>query len=668
MARCAARLCFAVALLVAPAQAMAATLTADDLMNMPLEKLVNIEVLVTGASKYAEKASEAPSIVEVLTAEDIHTYGWRTLGDAINGLHGVYISNDRQHSTPGVRGFSLTSTSNSRLLVMIDGHRMNENVYDSAYVGREFMLDMGLVDHIEYIPGPGSSIYGANAMMGVVNVVTKKGSDINGTEVSLAGGTFRTAEARGTYGKTLSNGVDVLLSSSGFYSRGPENLQYYTFLGNNGLAHDLNDESNRSFFAKVQAGDFTYTGGYVSRYKQVPTGAYSTFFGMPGYETTDQQAYGEMKYHTALNGNTQVDLKGFYHWYDSVTYWPYDCGLFICPYASTYQGDWAGGEITLVSTAFDRQTIVVGAEFQYDLNQRLRDRFFFVTGQNTNRSGIRSGLYAQDAISLRDNLVLNLGLRLDQHHLTDKVQLNPRLGLIWSPVPSTTVKLLYGSAFRAPDVWETDYDFGAPGTTAPSEEHIRNYEAVVEWRGASGVKLTGSAFYNAFNDMITKDYNPLSPTYLQYVNTGNLESVGVEFGAEKKWDNGRELKLNFSHNEYLAFDGTNWGAVDAPNNVAKLRYAEPLFGGRAKLGIEDVFVSERVTIYYTTEANPYHLVNANITSSSALNDILPPGTDVSLGIYNVLDSPVEMTAGPPHIQDNIPMNGRSALLTLRKTF
>lgn len=656
-----------------PVAASAATLTASDLMDMPLEQLIKVEVLVTGASKYAEKTTEAPSIVEVLTAEDIRTYGWRTLGDAINGIHGVFISNDRNHSTTGVRGYSLTSTSNSRVLVMIDGHRMNENVYDSAYVGREFLLDMDLVDHIEYIPGPGSSIYGANAMMGVINVVTKKGSDIDGTEVSVAGGTLKTGEARATYGKKLDNGTEVLLSASGFYSGGNGDLYYpvFSFGGaywNFGHARDLDAEYSQSAFAKVQSGNFTYTGGYVTRNRETPTGGYSTYFGQPGYYANDDQLYGEVKYHRDLNDRNQLDLKAFYHRYDSVTYWPYDCGVFICPYASSYNGNWAGAEATYVTTAIEGHKIVVGAEFQYDFNQHLFDYFLGAVEQDTNRSGIRSGFYAQDAITLNDKLTLNAGLRVDQHHMIKRIQINPRLGLVWNPQPSTTVKLLYGSAFRAPDAWETDYDFGPPGTTDPDKEQIRNYEAAVEWRGDGGVKLSGSVFYNVFEDMITKDYNVLSPTYLQYLNTGNLESVGFDFGAEKEWDNGREIKLNFNHSEYIVHEGTNWGAVDAPKNVAKLRYAEPLFGGRARLGVENIFVDKRLTIYYTTDARRYIVTNAVINSSSLFNDLLPAGTDVTIGAYNLFDSPYEMTAGPPHMQDVIPMNGRNFLVTFRKTF
>lgn len=659
-------LCLAAALLVMPAQAQAQTLSAADLMDMPLEKLVEVEVLVTGASKYAEKASESPSIVEIITADDIRHYGYRTLGDALNGLHGIYTSSDRNYNSLGTRGFIMTGYSSSRVLIMIDGRRMNENVYDAAYVGEEFMIDMALIDHIEYIPGPGSSIYGANAMMGVVNVITKKGSDFNGTQVEAGVGSFNTGVARATYGKSFSNGANVLISASGYKSGGQEDLYYPEFdnpFDNNGIAHNLDDENSKRLYAKVQKGDFTYAAGYQSRYKKVPTAPYVTEFNVQGNDTLDTQAYADIRYNKQLNEKNSIELRSYVHAYDSKLQYPYD---FFGPYilTSSYNGQWAGAEATLVSTAFDRHKIVVGAEVQYDFNQQLYDYDIFGVYQDSNRSGIRSGLFAQDSYQILDNLTLSAGLRLDQHHMIDNVQLNPRLGLIWNPKPSTTIKLLYGSAFRAPNVYERDYDAFTSWAANPDnkEEHIKNYEAVAEWRGPNGFKVNGSIFYNVFTDVLNKNYDSLSPDYHKYTNTGNLRSAGIEMGAEKKWDNGREVKLSYNHTEYLKHTGTAWGAVDAPKDVAKLRYLQPLFADRFKLAVEDIFVGHRKTLYYRTEGH-YNLVNLNLTADNWFF-----GADYSLGIYNLFDGERNMIGPAFTDQDVIPMNGRSLMFIVRKTF
>lgn len=659
--------CLAVALLLLPVEARAAALTADALMDMPLEKLADVEVLVTGVSKYAEKASEAPSVVEIITAEDIRTYGYRTLADALNGLHGIYKSNDRSFTTLGVRNFLFTGTDNSRILIMVDGRRMNENVYDAAYVGEEFMLDMDLVDHIEYISGPGSSLYGANAMMGVVNVVTKKGSDINGTQVSASGGSYKTSDLRATYGKALKNGADVLISASGYKSAGVSDLYYPEFNApstNNGIAHDIDGEYANRIFVKAQKDDFTYTFGYVDRLKAVPTRPFVTIFNDPGMTTRETHAYGDLKFARSLNDTTQIELSGFYHWYNNMGHYPYDDIPPRYILFDNYGGDWAGAEGNLVTTRFSRQKIVVGAEFQWDLNQKLHAYDAFGTYQDTNRSGVRSGVYVQDAVSLRDDLVLNAGLRVDQHHLMEKTEINPRLGLVWNPRPSTTLKLLYGSAFRAPNTMERDYDAFTSWVANPNntEEHIKNYEAAVEWRSTDGIKLTGSVFYNEFNDVLSKDYDPASATYHMFTNTGNIQTVGFEAGIEKRWDNGREVKWFYDHSEFANHSGTSWGAVDAPKDVAKLLYAEPLFDGRARLGLENIYVGERTTLYYEREPG-YYFANANISAPRVFL-----GFDVSFAVYNLFNGTIDMIGGPDVRQNVIPMNGRSFLLRVQRTF
>lgn len=647
-------------------QAVAQTLTAEDLMNMPLEKLVEVEVLITGASKYAEKASESPSIVEIITAEDIHRYGYRSLAEALNGLHGIYSSSDRNYNTVGVRGFNMTGVSNSRILIMIDGRRMNENVYDAAYLGEEFMLDMGLIDHIEFIPGPGSSIYGANAMMGVVNVVSKKGNDINGTQVETGIGSFNTGLARATYGKSYKNGANVLVSASGYISGGQDDLYYPefdSFFTNNGIAHNLDDEYSKRLYGKVQKDNVTVTAGYQSRYKKNPTAPYVTLFNTQGNDTVDTQIYGEVRYNKALNEYSSVEFRTYLQSYDSQLQYPYS---FFGNYVetTTYAGQWGGAEATYVTSAIDGHKIVVGGEFQYDFHQRMYDSDIFNVYQDSDRSGLRSGLFAQDSYQILDNLVLSAGLRLDQHHMIDNVQLNPRLGLIWNPKPSTTVKLLYGSAFRAPNVYERDYDAFTFWAANPDneEEHIKNYEAVVEWKGSDGYRVNGSVFYNLFTDVLNKNNDPLSPDFRKYTNTGNLTSTGVELGVEKKWDNGREAKLSYNHTEYLEHTGTAFGPVDSPKNVAKLRYMEPFFADRFKLAVENIFVGRRKTLGLR-DADSYNLFNVNITAD---NWFL--GADYSLGIYNAFDGERDMVGPFFTDQKIIPMNGRSLLFIVRKTF
>jgi hypothetical protein len=173
---------------------------ATDLTALSLEQLMDIPV--TGASKYEQKQSEVAAAVSVISREEIRAFGWRTLGQALASLPGVHTAYDRQYTYLGARGLGLPGDYNTRVLITINGNRVNEATYDSAMVGHAFPLDMDLVERIEYIPGPGSAVYGQNAMFGVVNLVTRSGQDVSGFELSAARQTTHLASQRPAVGGT----------------------------------------------------------------------------------------------------------------------------------------------------------------------------------------------------------------------------------------------------------------------------------------------------------------------------------------------------------------------------------------------------------------------------------------------------------------------------------
>ena len=159
--------------------------------------------------------------VSVITRSEIKAFGWRTLAEALASLPGIHTTYDRQYSYLGTRGFGLPGDLNTRILLTINGNRVNDVVYDQATIGRDFPLDLDLIERIEFIPGPGGAVYGQNAMFGVVNVVTRTGGGVDGTELAASYQSPQAArEGRATWGKMLDNGVDVLLSASGLQSPG----------------------------------------------------------------------------------------------------------------------------------------------------------------------------------------------------------------------------------------------------------------------------------------------------------------------------------------------------------------------------------------------------------------------------------------------------------------
>ncbi|MCX7099357.1 MAG: TonB-dependent receptor, partial [Methylococcales bacterium] len=524
---------------------------AEDLTDLPLESLMDVEVI--SASRLGQKASQSPTSVSVLTAADIRTFGWRTLADALNAIRGLNTSSDRNYSYLTVRGFLHPNDYNSRVLFMIDGQRMNENIYDGAYMGQEFMLDMDLVERIEYIPGSGSSIYGANAFLGLINVVTKTGSAINGVQLAGSAASHNTYQGRASYGKKLANGADLLFSASHYDSAGVQNLYFPEFDHpdtNNGIAYKSDNERTDRFFGSAQYEKLAVMAGFVDRYKQVPTASFGTYFKDSDFHTNDQLFFGNFKYLHDFTDKTSLQVKGFYQGYEYGSAGAYENnGRMVNNDKAS--GRWWGGEAQMTSTVFDHHRLMLGVEYQYDQRQHLSnyDVDPYLSYNDSKRSGNRVELYAQDDVQVLDDLIFSAGLRLDYSHMLKSLQLNPRLGLIWNPWDSTVFKLLYSSTFRAPNIYERDYNYLSTNVANPNnfQERIKSYEGVVEWHSVSGLKLIADLFYNDMSQILEQNDTPGYGSSGPFFNQGKYHSIGVELEAEKRWDSGRLMKAVYTY-------------------------------------------------------------------------------------------------------------------------
>jgi outer membrane receptor for ferrienterochelin and colicins len=133
--------------------------------DLSIEQLMEVDVAtVFGACKFEQKVTDAPASITIVTKEEIARYGYRTLADILSSVRGFYVSYDRNYSYLGARGFSRPSDYNTRFLLLLDGHRLNDNIYDTASVGTEFILDVDLIERVEIIRGPSSSIYGTRRL------------------------------------------------------------------------------------------------------------------------------------------------------------------------------------------------------------------------------------------------------------------------------------------------------------------------------------------------------------------------------------------------------------------------------------------------------------------------------------------------------------------------
>src|SRR4051812_8806208 len=179
---------------------------------MSVEELMGFEV--TSVSRHAEKLSEAASAIQVITQEDIHRSGASSPPEALRLASNLQVAQVDSHQwAVSARGFN--STTADKLLVMIDGRRLYTPLFNGVFWDvQNVMLED--VDRIEVVSGPGASLWGANAVNGVINVVTKSARETQGGLVTGEGGSFLRGSGSVRYGDKIGQDLYFRIYGLGF--------------------------------------------------------------------------------------------------------------------------------------------------------------------------------------------------------------------------------------------------------------------------------------------------------------------------------------------------------------------------------------------------------------------------------------------------------------------
>ncbi len=639
--------------------------TTKDLTEWSLEALMEIEVdTVYGAAKREQKVTEAPSSVSIITAADIRQYGYRTLADILKSVRGFYVTYDRNYHYVGTRGFSRPGDYNSRVLLLVDGHRINNNIYDTAAIGTEFILDVDLIDRVEVVRGPGSSIYGSNAFFGVINVITKKARAVKGMEVSAEAGSFDAYKGRATFGKQFRDDFGVLLSGSYYRSKG-QNLYFKEYdapATNNGRSDNADADRYGSVFANVQFRDLTFQGGYVSRTKGISTGAWNAVLGDDGTDTTDAQGYADLRYRKAFDGDHDLMLRFFYDYYR------YDGSYMIDYPPATLNRDAAigklwGGEVLYNRKVFERHKLTAGLEYQDNFvqTQRNYDESPYASYLSEQRGSYVLGAHFQDEFTILDNLILNAGARYD-HYKDFRGRINPRAGLIYNPLDGTTLKFLYGEAFRAPNTYELYYNDGNIAQQANPDldpETIRTYEIVLE-QYIRNFRFTVSGFYYDMKNLITQVTDPVSGL-LVFRNAGDVTGKGFELELEGKWAKEVTGRVSYSFTETEDKE-TGTSLTNSPKHLVKLNTSFPLIRDKLSTGIEVQYTGPRKTLN-GSDAGGFLVANLTFNSGKLFNDMV-----VSASVYNLFDQKYSDPVSKDIMQNAIEQDGRTFRLKFTYRF
>ena len=636
--------------LCAPWLAQAQTATGEDLTSLSIEDLVRVKVF--SASRHLEEARGAPAAVSVVTAEEIATFGWRTLGDVLNSVRGFYTAYDRNYTYLGVRGLSRSGDYNSRVLLLINGHRLNDNTYDSAFIGTEFPLDLDLVERIEIVRGPSSSLYGTNAVFAVVNVITRKPRGPIAVEVAATSASLLSRTGRMTL--SLERGrASALVSASLYHSAGRDVLDYPEFSSiNNGRAFDLDGDRFGQLFADVRYGNFRLQALLASRTKIIPTASFDTAFNDPGTRTRDTRAYFDFGYHREF-ARTELTLRTYYDRYRYHGVYAYSendgSGRYLNMDDSL--ADWTGVDFNL-GRALGRHRISVGAEYEYSfrVNQENHD-----VGGNyyvrDSRNPWRTAAYGEAEFKLSSALTVTAGGRIDYFGAFGATA-SPRLAAIYLPNSRTTVKYIFGRAFRAPNSYQAYY---ADGTTMEANPNLRpetvlSHNVMLERTLTSWLHLSAGGFSNAIANLIDPAPDP-STGMMRFVNVGRVTARGLEFEVRAGQMSGLNLRASYTATE--ARDPlTGLRVNNAPVNLAKLHARAPL-ARKAVVGLELLYTSAQKS-YKDSRISPSFLTNLTVSTRP-----LRQHWEFSASCYNLFDRRWFSPAGPEHVQSGIEQDGRA---------
>ena len=635
----------------------------QDLTSLPLEELNKLEVY--SASKFSQKANEAPASISIITATDIQRYGYRTFDDILRSITGFYVTYDRNYAYVGVRGFGLTGDYNSRVLLLIDGHRMNDNIFGSTYIGSDFPVPLDLIERIEVVRGPGSSLYGTNAFFAVINVITKRGHIFNGGYVSLSAASRQTYEGTVAYGQQLKSGLEFLVAGSYMRSKGNRRLYFPEFdnpENNNGIAEDADTEDYASFFANISYKDVSAQFVCKAREKRIPTASFGTAFNDRRTETTDVGAYLELKAEHKFRDQWIVLAKTSVNAYE-------DDGIYSYNYSTTEipnivlnrdrdKGRWWSGEAQLTRSIANRHHITAGMEWRYSYkaDQLNYDETPYHLYLDSRKKPSDVGAYLQGEFAVGNNVLLSAGVRYDKYS-TFGGTTNPRFGLVYSPWEKTTAKLLYGHAYRAPNLYELYYqdNVSSKGNENLKPERIRTLELVLEQYLSRKIRISGSAYRYIVRDQILQTIDPVD-NLLVFKNTGNVNAQGIELEFEVKDWSGIDSSISYSAQRAVQQSGGS-SLPNSPQHIVQLALFKPVFGTKGGTGIEMQYMSSRKTLANNRVGG---FLIANVT---AFYRKLLPDLSLSAGIYNLFDRRYSDPGGHD-VSDAIMQDGRSFRIKL----
>lgn len=487
---------------------------------------------VSIASRREEPIRRAPAAVSVIAGEELKRY--MTLKEALDSVPGFFSDRNEVKNRIYLRGIP------DSFLVMMDGVPFSNETSTRDYP-REWDLSLNYIEKIEIVRGPGSALWGADAFSGIVNLVTKKGKDVQGTIAGVEVGTFDTQRYKLLTGYNKHD-TDVLLSANYTATKG--------FQHNLPGLNDRKRDHGADFYGKLRFKEDLEISGRYSRYtnysqyevNSLLSYLYSLLSPGPAV-TAPGQPFGER-----LGEQVKTFLNTPRRSFHGEEYTPFsfiqatynkDIGsssnLLLTGYAEYFEGYeesfWYASKVNNWQYGFEGKydfnflkdhLMTLGSSIKYNDASRKKWRLSFCSSPSlTIIPSFTTYLYSfyfQDKYKITDNLELTGGVRFDEPEDYES-SVSPRIGISWSFWDDFNLKLLYGRAFRTPSrflvVNEANLD----------TEKIESFEVELGYQYGKTVSVKGSFFYNKLKDIIEE------VAFGIVRNRGRDHVKGIEFSA-----------------------------------------------------------------------------------------------------------------------------------------
>ncbi len=626
---------------------------------------------VSAVSRTSESALEAPSSLSIIDGRELRAMGYPTIAEALRGVRGVYLSDDRSYTSIGIRGFSRLGDYGNKVLVLYDGFMANDNILGQSFPGFEGLTDLEDVERIELVRGPGSSLYGTGAFFGVVNVVRHDSSQPSRLEAtaSTADGAIR-GRALGYWG-TEGDGA-LWASVSVAHADGRDFFfREYSAEPSLGYARDLDDFTSMSAQVVGEVGPFRGQAFYQQRDKAIPTAEYETIFGDDRHRWIDRRGGVELKFEPAINDwmESMTRLHGNVYLFEAeFPYLPEDGGLA----RELYTGVWAGLEQRFVFRPADFFRVTAGGDVQ---------RHFLAQMQGEDESGtflpadpnpywVGSG-YAEAEFKIGTAATIVGGARLDgfawefPEPLGDvsRFAVSPRLATVLKPEEEGTSKVIGGKAFKAPSVYELLYR-GPVQIASPDLEPEEVYSAEIEYTHtfSKNLSITASPYFNYVTALIVGrgDGSEEDPYFL--VNSESpVIATGAELEMRRGWKDGWMLSGNVAAQRTFYVDAVEGRHVpNSPAFVGSVRGVAPILRESINLGTRLTFETGRYDRNEGEGDPPQTLTDPSLVWDITLSgQVFGSNLRYLIGVYNAADARVEVPVSAEFTQLTIPQAGRT---------